>query len=88
MGRIEYQKGNFDAALQLFQGIDIKVLTPKMINAITERTRPRKVKSKGNNPLAGVMSWHSVSLLLEAILLKSKVLQELGKIAGTFLWYL
>ncbi|XP_057530199.1 protein NPGR1 [Amaranthus tricolor] len=81
LGRIEYQKGNFDAALQLFQGIDIKVLTPKMINAITERTRPRKVKSKGNNPLAGVMSWHSVSLLLEAILLKSKVLQELGKIA-------
>ncbi|XP_010687997.2 protein NPGR1 isoform X1 [Beta vulgaris subsp. vulgaris] len=81
LGRIEYQKANFDAALQLFEGIDIKALTPRMINAISERTRPRKPKSKGDNSLAGVMSWHSVSLLLEAILLKSKVLEELGRIS-------
>ncbi|KAL2895022.1 Protein NPGR1 [Bienertia sinuspersici] len=81
LGRIEYQKGNFDAALQLFEGIDIKGLTPRMIAAISERTRPRKVRSKGENPFVGVMSWHSVSLLLEAILLKSRVLEELGKIS-------
>lgn len=81
LGRIEYQKGNFDAALQLFQGIDIKGLTPRMVSAISERTRLRKLRSKGDNSLAGVMSWHSVSLLLEAILLKSKVLEELGKIS-------
>ncbi|KAE8683322.1 GPN-loop GTPase 2-like isoform X1 [Hibiscus syriacus] len=42
LGRLEYQRGNFDAALQVFQGIDIKV-----------------------------------SLLLEAILLKAKSLEEL-----------
>lgn len=87
LGRIEYQKANFDAALQLFQGIDIKTLTPRMVTGISERTRPRKQRSKGDNSLAGVMSWHSVSLLLEAILLKSKVLEELGKISGTFLLY-
>ncbi|KAH9606175.1 hypothetical protein KSS87_009505 [Heliosperma pusillum] len=80
LGRIEYQKGNFDAALQLFHGIDIKVLTPRMISAISERTRQRKSRSKGDHSLAGVMSWHSVSLLLEAILLKAKVLEELGNI--------
>uniref|UniRef100_A0A803N1D9 Uncharacterized protein n=1 Tax=Chenopodium quinoa TaxID=63459 RepID=A0A803N1D9_CHEQI len=81
LGRIEYQKGNFDAALQLFQGIGIKGLSPRMVTAISERTRPRKQKSKGDNSLAGVMSWHSVSLVLEAVLLKSKVLEELGKIS-------
>ncbi|XP_074279223.1 protein NPGR1 [Silene latifolia] len=80
LGRIEYQKGNFDAALQLFHGIDIKVLAPRMISAISERTRQRKPRSKGDHSLAGVMSWHSVSLLLEAILLKAKVLEELGQI--------
>lgn len=80
LGRIEYQKGNFDAALQLFQGIDIKVLTPRMTNAICERTRERKPRSKVDNSLSGVMSWHSLSLLLEAILLKAKVLEELGRV--------
>lgn len=83
LGRIEHQKGNLDAALQLFQGIDITGLTPRMITAISERARPRK-RSKGDTSLVGVMSWHSVSLLLEAILLKSKVLEELGKMSGTF----
>lgn len=81
LGRIEYQKANFDAALQLFQGIDIKGLTPRITDAIYQRTRQRKQRSKGDNSLAGVMSWHSVGLLLEAVLLKSKVLEELGKIA-------
>ncbi|KAK9748369.1 hypothetical protein RND81_02G052900 [Saponaria officinalis] len=81
LGRIEYQKGNIDAALQLFQGIDIKGLSPRMISAISERTRQRKLRSKGDVSLAGVMSWHSVSLLLEAILLKAKVLEQLGNIA-------
>lgn len=81
LGRIEYQKGNFDAALQLFQGIDIKGVTPRISDAIYEHTRQRKVRSKGDNSLAGVMSWHSVGLLLEAMLLKAKVLEELGRIA-------
>ncbi|CAK9155432.1 unnamed protein product [Ilex paraguariensis] len=80
LGRLEYQRGNFDAALQVFQGIDIKTLTSRMTKAITERTRPRKSRSKNENLLAGVMSLHSVSLLLEAILLKAKSLEELGQV--------
>ncbi|KAK3231226.1 hypothetical protein Dsin_003107 [Dipteronia sinensis] len=81
LGRLEYQRGNFDAALQVFQGIDIRSLTPRMTQAIVERTRPpRKPRSKGDKGdivSASVMSLHSVSLLLEAILLKAKSLEDL-----------
>ncbi|KAL1182100.1 hypothetical protein V6Z11_A02G096200 [Gossypium hirsutum] len=78
LGRLEYQRGNFDAALQVFQGIDIKGLKPSMTRAIVERTRQRKLRSKGDIIPPSVMSLHSVSLLLEAILLKAKSLDELG----------
>jgi tetratricopeptide repeat protein 7 len=83
LGRLEYQRGNFDAALQVFQGIDIKTLSARMSKAIAERTRPRKSRSKGEHSLVGVMSLHSVSLLLEAVLLKAKSLEELGRLKGT-----
>ncbi|KDO81501.1 hypothetical protein CISIN_1g005603mg [Citrus sinensis] len=83
LGRLEYQRGNYDAALQVFQGIDIVSLTPRMTRAVVERTRPlRKHRSKGEKadsvPPPGLMSLHSISLLLEAILLKAKSLEELG----------
>lgn len=80
LGRLEYQRGNFDAALQVFQGIDIRTLSSRMSKAIAERTRPLKPRSKGDIVPAGVMSLHSVSLLLEAILLKAKSLEELSRI--------
>ncbi|RZB58347.1 protein NPGR1-like isoform X2 [Glycine soja] len=79
LGRLEYQRGNFDAALQVFEGIDIRALTPRMIRAIAERTKQRKSRSKVDNVLPNVMSMHSVSLILEAILLKSKSSEELGR---------
>ncbi|KAL2318451.1 hypothetical protein Fmac_032327 [Flemingia macrophylla] len=79
LGRLEYQRGNFDAALQVFEGIDIRTLAPRMIRAIAERSKQRKPRSKADNVLSNVMSMHSVSLLLEAILLKSKSLEELGR---------
>ncbi|KAG5230795.1 NO POLLEN GERMINATION RELATED family protein [Salix suchowensis] len=79
LGRLEYQRGNFDAALQVFQGIDIKGLAPKMINAIVERIQYRKPRSKGEIVPPSVMSMHSVSLLVEAILLKAKSLEELSQ---------
>lgn len=82
LGRLEFQRGNFDAALQVFQGIDIKALSPRMTGAIVERTRLRKPRAKGDNIPPGVMSMHSVSLLLEAILLKAKSLEELGQYIG------
>lgn len=83
LGRLEYQKGNFDAALQVYKGIDIKILLPRMTKAIMERTqKQRKPRSKGENLMPAVMSLHSVSLLLEAILLKTRSLEELGRFKG------
>lgn len=82
LGRLEYQRRNYEAALQVFQGIDIKCLIPRMVRAIVDRTRPRRPRAKGGNVPPGVMSMHSVSLLLEAILLKAKSLEELGRYVG------
>ncbi|CAA7404251.1 unnamed protein product [Spirodela intermedia] len=78
LGRLEFQKGNLDAALQVFRGIDIAGLKPKLTRAIVERSRRRRARSKMEILHASVMSMHSVSLLLEAILLKSKALEGLG----------
>ncbi|KAK8937407.1 hypothetical protein KSP39_PZI012166 [Platanthera zijinensis] len=80
LGRLEYQRGNFDASLQVFQGIDVPALRPRMIKAIVERARPRKVHSKVEVLPVNAMSWHSVCLLLEAVFLKSKSLEELGRL--------
>ncbi|KAI3726612.1 hypothetical protein L1987_66410 [Smallanthus sonchifolius] len=79
LGRLEYQKGNFDAALQVFYGIDIKSLSPRMIKSISDRTLLYNSKSKRENSVVGLMSLHSVSLLFEAILLKAKSLQEMSR---------
>ncbi|CAN6583088.1 unnamed protein product [Malus baccata var. baccata] len=80
LGRLEFHRGNFEAALQVFQVIEIRNLTPGMAKAIVERTRQRKPRTKGNDVvLPSVMSMHSVSLLIEAILLKARSLGELGR---------
>lgn len=88
LGRLEYQRGNFDAALQVFNGIDIKTLSPSMTRAIAERTRQQpRSRSKSDHVQPSVMSLHSVSLLLEAILLKANSLTELGKVKGMPIYF-
>ncbi|GKV10360.1 hypothetical protein SLEP1_g21736 [Rubroshorea leprosula] len=79
LGRLEYQSGNFEAALQVFQGIDIRGLTPRMTKAIVQRTQQRNPRSKAKVDVIPpiLMSMHSVSLLLEAILLKARSLEGL-----------
>lgn len=85
LGRLEYQRGNYDAALQVFQGIEIRGLSSRMTRAIFERLqRQTKPSKKAMNGIpTSVMSMHSVSLLLEAILLKAKSLEELTRYTGT-----
>lgn len=77
LGRYEYQKGNIEAALHVFEGIDIATVTPKMKISLAQRGEPRKKVSHnyGDPPL----SIHAVGLLLEAIYLKSKSLQILQR---------
>uniref|UniRef100_A0A1J3E519 Tetratricopeptide repeat protein 7B n=1 Tax=Noccaea caerulescens TaxID=107243 RepID=A0A1J3E519_NOCCA len=86
LGRIEYQKGNIEAALRVFEGIDINGITVKMKTALTvkeERKHRRRSKSGSAAAAAAApqppMSKHAVSLLFEAIFLKAKSLQRLGR---------
>ncbi|KAK6929741.1 hypothetical protein RJ641_003835 [Dillenia turbinata] len=77
LGRLEYQKGNVEAALHVFEGIDIAAVTSKIKFSIAARCEPSRRHSQSNpGPL---MSMHAVSLLLEAIFLKAKSLQALGR---------
>lgn len=86
LGRLEYQRGNFEGALQVLQGIDIGSLKPRMTSAITESVKPKvsprssRRKTSQVNGMLMHMSMHSVSLLLEAILLKAKSLESLGRV--------
>ncbi|XP_039032909.1 uncharacterized protein LOC120168161 [Hibiscus syriacus] len=42
LGRNEYQKGNIEAALHVFEGIDIAAITPKMKLGLTRKVEMRK----------------------------------------------
>ncbi|XP_023532743.1 protein NPGR2-like [Cucurbita pepo subsp. pepo] len=77
LGRYEYQKGNIEAALHVFEGIDITAVTSKIMTSIARTGhRPRRRSQRFSDP---PMSMHAVSLLLEAIFLKAKSLQGLGR---------
>lgn len=80
LGRYEYQKGNIEAALHVFEGIDISAAIPKIKISLARRVENRKRRSQSFS--APPMSIHAISLLLEAILLKSKSLQGLGRYKG------
>ncbi|XP_020094668.1 protein NPGR2-like isoform X2 [Ananas comosus] len=76
LGRLEYQRGNIEAALRVFDGIDFSALAPKIKMSITRRKGRRKVRSRDDGQ---PMSLHAVSLLIEAIFLKAKALRDLGR---------
>ncbi|KAK1411250.1 hypothetical protein QVD17_37797 [Tagetes erecta] len=77
LGRLEYQKGNIEAALHVFEGIDIPAIIPRIKTSLSKRSEPpRRYSQSDSSPQ---MSVHAVSLLFEAIFLKSKSLQALGR---------
>eukprot|EP00249_Psilotum_nudum_P023407 c28861_g1_i1 orf=602-2725(+) len=77
LGRLEYQKGNVEAALQVFDGIDISTIVPRMKASIASKTHHRRGRSRTDSTQR--ISLHAASLLLEAVYLKSKSLQKLGR---------
>ncbi|KAG4135341.1 hypothetical protein ERO13_D08G209600v2 [Gossypium hirsutum] len=77
LGRIEYQKGNIEAALHVFEGIDIAAIIPKMKLSLTRKVERRKRQSHDYAPPP--MPVHTISLLLEAIFLKAQSLQHLQR---------
>ncbi|KAK2363856.1 protein NPGR2 [Trifolium repens] len=77
LGRYEYQEGNIEAALHVFEGINIAAVTPKIKDFLAKsRERPKRRSRSYTTP---PMSIHTAGLLLEAILLKAKCLQVLGR---------
>lgn len=80
LGRYEYQKGNIEAALHVFEGIDIATVTPKIKISLSKTGETRKKRS--HNYATPPLSPHALSLLVEAIYLKSKSLQILGRYKG------
>ncbi|XP_021763273.1 protein NPGR2-like [Chenopodium quinoa] len=77
LGKYEYQKGNIEQAVQVFEGINVTSVTPK-IKLTLARIRDRPKRRSQSDP-APPMSLHAVNLLFEAMLLKAKSLQSLGK---------
>uniref|UniRef100_A0A6N2KG70 Uncharacterized protein n=1 Tax=Salix viminalis TaxID=40686 RepID=A0A6N2KG70_SALVM len=77
LGRMEYQKGNVEAALHVFEGINIAAVTPRMKATLAKRREHHKRRSQSFS--TPPMSIHAASLLMEAILLKAKSLQHLGR---------
>ncbi|KAK7245341.1 hypothetical protein RIF29_40181 [Crotalaria pallida] len=77
LGRDEYQKGNIEIALHVFEGIDIGDVTPKLKTSLAKIKERRKRHSRNDD--APLMSIHAASLLLEAVFLKAKCLQVLGR---------
>ncbi|KAM2606446.1 hypothetical protein TB2_035126 [Malus domestica] len=77
LGGYEYQKGNIEAALHVFEAIDIDALTPKIKITLARggERRKRHSQSFSTPPL----SMNAVTLLLEAIFLKAKSLAALGR---------
>ncbi|CAI0436254.1 unnamed protein product [Linum tenue] len=81
LGRLEYQKGNIEGALHVFEGIDIAAVTSRMKVALSKKLDHQNRRRSQSDP-APPMSMHAISLLLEAVLLKAKSLQGLGRFSG------
>ncbi|CAN1763073.1 Protein NPGR2 [Linum perenne] len=74
LGRIEYQKRNFEAALHVFEGIDVSAITPKVKFSLARHGD--QLRRKSHDYMKSPLSIQAVSLLLEALFLKAKSLQH------------
>ncbi|XP_057954944.1 protein NPG1 [Malania oleifera] len=78
LGRLEYQRGNVESALRVFDGIDLQAAIQRLQPSQAEKPSSRRGRSR---PESGhVVPQHAASLVLEAIYLKAKSLQKLGRL--------
>lgn len=78
LGRLEYQRGNVEGALRVFDGIDLQAAIQRLQPSFSERLHPRKGRSRIESIIT--VSQHAAGLVLEAIYLKAKSLQKLGRL--------
>ncbi|KAJ8498863.1 hypothetical protein OPV22_009415 [Ensete ventricosum] len=74
--RLEYQRGNIEAALRVFDGIDLQAAIQRLQPS---PEKPPSRRSRLRSESIHSVSQHAASLVLEAIYLKSMSLQKLGK---------
>ncbi|KAK9726417.1 hypothetical protein RND81_05G213700 [Saponaria officinalis] len=77
LGRYEYQKGNIEAALHVFEGINTTIVASKIRLTLTKIQECSRRRSKRDADLP--TSARAVSLLFEVLFLKAKCLQALGR---------
>ncbi|KAF8413541.1 hypothetical protein HHK36_001532 [Tetracentron sinense] len=78
LGRLEYQRGNVEGALRVFDGIDLQAAIQRLQPSLTEKPTSRRSRSRTES--VHTVSQHAASLVLEAIYLKAKSLQKLGRV--------
>lgn len=79
LGRLEYQRGNLEGALRVFDGIDLQAAIQRL-QPIAEKQASKKGRPRTES--MHTISQHAASLVLEAIYLKAKSLQKLGRVTG------
>lgn len=85
LGRLEYQRGNVEGALRVFDGIDLQAAIERLQPPISEKQPPKKGRTRSDAQI--VVSQHAAGLVLEAIYLKAKSLQKLGRLSGVSFFY-
>ncbi|XP_009133568.1 protein NPG1 [Brassica rapa] len=79
LGRLEYQRGNLEGALRLFEGIDLQAEIQRLQASAPPPEKPVTKKNRPREPQQQPVPQHAASLVLEAIYLKAKSLQKLGR---------
>ena len=80
LGKLEYQRGNVEGALRVFDGIDLRAAIQRLQPSLAEKPPSKKGRNRTESQHA--VSQHAASLVLEAIYLKAKSLQKLGRLTG------
>lgn len=69
-----------EGALRVFDGIDLQAAIQRLQSSITEKIPSKKGRSRGESMLA--VPQNAAGLVLEAVYLKAKSLQKLGRVTG------
>ncbi|EOX93047.1 hypothetical protein QUC31_003952 [Theobroma cacao] len=90
LGRLEYQRGNVEGALRVFDGIDLQAAIQRLQPSVNENSNSSSFssysssisshkKGRANRDSQTAVSQHAASLVLEGVYLKAKSLQKLGR---------
>lgn len=77
LGRLEYQRGNVEGALRVFDGIDLQAAIERLQTPAEKQSSKR---SRSRSDSIHAVSQHAANLVLEAVYLKAKSLQKLGRV--------